>query len=91
MLLCRPDDAGVSEQTETLIGLYGFSPRQAELVSLLLAGNSLPMIAQHLGISQETARTHLRRVFAKTGVTSQIELVRMIASGPPGLSRSSVE
>ncbi|MGI9510301.1 MAG: helix-turn-helix transcriptional regulator [Geminicoccaceae bacterium] len=82
MLLFRADAPADPRRTATLMRLYDLSSRQAELVNLLMAGNSLPNIAQQLGISPETARTHLRRVFAKTGVTSQLELVKTIASGP---------
>ena len=91
MLIFRKDDARLGEQTEALKGIYGLSRRQAELVSLLLMGKSLPVIGRQLGISQETARTHLRRAFAKIGVTNQLDLVGLIASGPLGLSRSSAE
>ena len=35
--------------------------------------------AEMLGISQSTAKTHLKGVFRKTGVSKQSELVKLIA------------
>ena len=36
-------------------------------------------VAALLGLSQATVKTHLRQVFAKTGVARQAELVRLVA------------
>jgi DNA-binding CsgD family transcriptional regulator len=35
-------------------------------------------VAERLGISFATARTHLSRIFEKTGVHRQAELVRLV-------------
>jgi DNA-binding CsgD family transcriptional regulator len=64
------------------------SPREAELASLLAAGLSLEVSSKRLRISIETARHHLKSIFAKTGTHSQAELVRRILSGP-AVARSS--
>jgi len=39
-------------------------------------------LAEELGITPLTARTHLKRVFAKTGTTRQADLVSLLLSGP---------
>jgi DNA-binding CsgD family transcriptional regulator len=36
-------------------------------------------LAQELGMRYETARTHLRRIFEKTGTSRQTELVSLLA------------
>ena len=35
-----------------------------------------------MGISRETARTHLKHIFAKTGTQRQAELVGLVLGGP---------
>ena len=41
-----------------------------------------------LGIGETTARTHLKRIFAKTGTTKQVELIHLLrASSPPVAAR----
>jgi hypothetical protein len=37
-------------------------------------------LSQALGLSPNTVKTHLRKVFAKTGVGRQTELARLVAS-----------
>jgi len=58
--------------------LYGLSPAQAEVARRVVAGDEMPAIAEALGISLNTARTHLRRLFDKVGVRNQTALVRAL-------------
>jgi DNA-binding CsgD family transcriptional regulator len=39
-----------------------------------------------LGVSQATVKTHLKRIFGKTGTARQVDLVKLIAgfAGPFG-------
>jgi DNA-binding CsgD family transcriptional regulator len=56
------------------------SPRQREVAKLAAAGAHGGEIASMLGLSRETARTHLRPVYRKLGVTSRGELARVVGS-----------
>lgn len=58
--------------------LYGLSPAQAEVARRVVAGQELPAMATELGITLNTARTHLRRLFDKVGVRNQTALVRAL-------------
>lgn len=58
--------------------LYRLSPAQAEVARGVVAGEDLPKLAAALGISLNTARTHLRRLFDKVGVRNQTALVRAL-------------
>jgi DNA-binding CsgD family transcriptional regulator len=62
--------------------------REREVVDLLLRGNSAKAIARGLGISPETARNHLKRIYPKLGVASQAELFalffRALEQAEPG-------
>jgi DNA-binding CsgD family transcriptional regulator len=52
----------------------------------LLAGRSLAEAASELGITANTARSHLDRIFSKTAVTRQAELITLAARlAPPNL------
>ena len=62
--------------------LYGLTRAETSLVLALLSGLSLGDAAEALAITGNTARTHLKRVFAKTGVRRQSELSRVLVTGP---------
>jgi DNA-binding CsgD family transcriptional regulator len=49
------------------------------LVAVVEVGGSVPEIAPALGISEPTVKTHLRRLFEKTGAKRQADLVRLVA------------
>ncbi len=61
--------------------MYGLTPAEASIASRLASGATLRDIANHLGISIHTARTHLKRVLAKTDTHRQSELVRRLLLG----------
>ena len=55
--------------------LPGLTPREAEVVRLVGAGQRNADIARSLGIALPTVKTHLEHVFAKVGVRSRTALV----------------
>ena len=57
----------------------GLSPRETEVLKLLLANKRVPSIARLLGVSQHTVRNHLKSIFRKAGVHSQSELLDQVA------------
>jgi DNA-binding CsgD family transcriptional regulator len=57
---------------------YGLSPAEAGVASRLVGGMSLRQTAVALGIRDNTARSHLKRIFAKTGARRQSDLVRRV-------------
>lgn len=63
------------------ISAYDLSRSEVRLCDALLAGRTLPQTAEHLAISRNTAKTHLARIFDKTGVRSQNALLRLLAFG----------
>jgi len=54
------------------------SPRQREVARLLADGYSLVNVAAILGLSENTARTYVKRLYAKLGVCNRVELVRRL-------------
>jgi DNA-binding CsgD family transcriptional regulator len=57
---------------------YGLSPREEELVKLVVRGLSTTRISRTLFISEHTVNNHLRSVFEKVGVRSRGELVKRL-------------
>ncbi len=57
---------------------YGLSPREEELVKLVVRGLSTTRISRELFISEHTVQNHLRSVFEKVGVSSRGELVKRL-------------
>ncbi len=54
---------------------HGLSKREAEVLPLALKGRTGERIAAELFISKSTVDTHLRRIYAKTGVHGRQELI----------------
>lgn len=68
----RPPEAALRD-------VFGLTVAEARLAARLACGEALETIADDLRITKETARFHLKRVFAKTGVRRQAELVALFA------------
>ncbi len=58
--------------------LFGLTPAEARLTAALVAGKSVKEYTEEARVSLNTARTHLKSVFAKTGVKRQAALVREV-------------
>ncbi|MFN2563186.1 MAG: LuxR C-terminal-related transcriptional regulator [Jatrophihabitans sp.] len=61
-------------------GLNTLTTRELEVVARLLSGDRPPSIAEDLFLSQSTVRNHLGSVYAKLGVTSQQDLLKLLRS-----------
>jgi len=58
----------------------GLTPTEERMLALIVEGLDTIVAARRLGIAPTTARTHLQRLFAKTGTARQSELVRFVAT-----------
>ena len=58
--------------------LMGLTLAEARVAALIGSGLSPRLAAGRLGITEETTRTVLKRVFAKTGISRQSELVALL-------------
>ncbi|MCB1688381.1 MAG: helix-turn-helix transcriptional regulator [Halioglobus sp.] len=73
-------DPDLQESTsgQILGELFDLTPAEANLATLLARGLSLAQVSSAQTISQHTARAQLKSIFAKTGVSRQAELVRLV-------------
>jgi PAS domain S-box-containing protein len=62
--------------------LPALTPRQSEVLRLLEHGKSTEQIADHLSLSQETVRNHIRRLLSALGVHTRLEAVARARLGP---------
>ncbi|MGE3916554.1 MAG: helix-turn-helix transcriptional regulator [Hyphomicrobiaceae bacterium] len=60
--------------------LYDLTPAETRVLELIVEGRQPAEAAAHLGITLATVKTHLVRVFDKTGVNRQADLVRLVGS-----------
>jgi DNA-binding CsgD family transcriptional regulator len=57
---------------------FGLSAAETRVAAALLDGESVDRLADRLCISRNTARTHLRHLFAKTATARQADLIRVL-------------
>ena len=84
LLLARRRGREESHRTaDRAAGRFGLTAAERRLLAHLLEGLELKDAATCLGVARTTARTHLQRIFDKTGVRRQSELQRLMAAGHP--------
>ncbi|MBV9509414.1 MAG: hypothetical protein JO303_03925, partial [Caulobacteraceae bacterium] len=76
-------DRDVSAQVAILFGLSG---GQARLAVLLAGGYTLAEAAGTMGITEQSARTYSKQIYARTGVSRQGELIQRILTSVAMLS-----
>ena len=83
----------VSEQPQFAGGafakLYGLTPSELRISLEIAKGHSLQELSDILGVSSNTVKTHLKHVFAKTGVARQSDLARLILMSTPPVRRDA--
>ncbi|MGD9916108.1 MAG: helix-turn-helix transcriptional regulator [Rhizobiaceae bacterium] len=68
---------GAQTPVDAIATLYDFTPAESLIFASLCRGLSLEQTAETLGIARSTAKTHLLRVFEKTGCKRQAEIVAL--------------
>lgn len=66
--------------TQVFAALFGLTPGEGRVFDHIAAGRSVTQTAEALGVEGSTVKTHLLRLYDKTGVRRQAELVHMAAS-----------
>ena len=64
-----------SHRAESAKQHLGVTPREVQIIALIVAGYTNKDLAQKLGISENTAKHHLTNIFNKLGVSNRLELV----------------
>jgi DNA-binding CsgD family transcriptional regulator/PAS domain-containing protein len=64
----------------TFAKLYGITPAETRVATLLLQGRTLRDAAELVGVSVHTVRSQLKSILHKTGTSRQSELVKVLLS-----------
>ena len=77
-------------QEAAAVRLAGLTPRQRQIMELVLAGHPSKNIAADLGISQRTVENHRAAVMKKTGSHSLSALIRLALAADPSTAPQSL-
>ena len=75
----RKAELELPHPVEALAKRYGLTTGETRVLLAIVEIGGVPDVANMLGISQATVKTHLQHVFGKTSTTRQAELVKLIA------------
>lgn len=72
-----------SKQIAAVRESFGLSAREAEVAELIARGNTVAHIAELLFVSENTVRTHSKRIYVKLGIHKRQELIELVESFDP--------
>lgn len=71
----------VASSTSQVIGeTFKLTPTELRVLLAIVEVGGVSKVAEALGVADSTVKTHLGRVFEKTGTTRQAELVKLVAA-----------
>lgn len=73
----------ISKQAALLQQHYRLSERETEVMELIARGNTVARIAEDLVVTENTIRTHSKRIYAKLDIRKKQELLDLIESFDP--------
>ena len=73
-------EADLAQRCGSLAQQKGLSPRETDVLLLLARGYGSTHIANELGISENTVRTHVRHIYEKLGVGGREALIALVDS-----------
>jgi len=65
---------------EIIARCYKLTPMELRVLLAIVQVGGVPKVSDAIGISVATVRTHLSRLFAKTGTVRQADLVKLVAA-----------
>jgi len=69
----------VPSPQDAIAKLYKLTPMELRVLFAIVQVGGVPEVAAMMGSSSSTIRTHLRRLFSKTGTDRQADLVKLVA------------
>jgi DNA-binding CsgD family transcriptional regulator len=63
---------------EVIAKAYKLTPMELRVLLAIVEVGGVPEVAEALGIAETTVKTHLRRIYAKTGTARQASLVKLV-------------
>lgn len=75
----RFEQSGAANCATALFGQGGFTPRELDVVELLLRGKSNKVIASELKMQESTVKVHVRHIMKKLRVTNRTQAALLIS------------
>ncbi len=67
------------QPTPELARTFGLTPAEQRVLAAIANVGGVPETAETLGVAESTVKTHLQRLFEKTGTSRQADLVKLLA------------
>ena len=80
VVFARKAELELPHPVEVLATTYKLTPTEMRVLMMIVDVGGVAEVAQALGTAPSTVKTHLLRIFQKTGATRQVDLVKLIAS-----------
>jgi DNA-binding CsgD family transcriptional regulator/PAS domain-containing protein len=78
-LFVRKAALAMSSRPEAIGKIFKLTPTELRVLLAIVEVGGVPEVAAALGVADSTVRTHVNRLFAKTGATRQADLVKLVA------------
>jgi DNA-binding CsgD family transcriptional regulator len=78
-LFVRKAEVDTRSGGELIARIFDLTPAELRVLLAIADGGGVAEAAQTLGVAETTVKTHLHRVFAKTGTSRQADLVKLAA------------
>jgi DNA-binding CsgD family transcriptional regulator len=86
VFITRAEDKPVAD-LQAVADSFSLTPAEARVLEHLAGGATIAEVAQDLAISLNTAKTHLARIFSKTGAARQADLIALVHRLVPPIHR----
>jgi DNA-binding CsgD family transcriptional regulator len=86
MFVCKAA-MGSPSAPEVIGQTYSLTPMELRVLLAIVEVGGIPKVATALGVADSTIKTHVERLFEKTGVGRQADLVKLVAGFSTPLAR----
>lgn len=70
------DNNGINDNNASILELL--TEREKEIVDLLLKGRTYKLVAEELFLSENTVKTHIKKIYSKLNIQSKSELIKIL-------------
>jgi DNA-binding CsgD family transcriptional regulator/PAS domain-containing protein len=86
VFITQPTDSAARD-IHAVAASFNLTPAEARMLEHLAAGATFAEATKALGVSTNTGKTHLARIFSKTGVSRQTDLIALVDRVVPPIHR----
>jgi DNA-binding CsgD family transcriptional regulator len=79
-LFIRKAALAVASASEAIGSAFKLTPTELRVLLAIVEVGGIPEVAEAFGVADTTVRTHVSRLFEKTGAARQADLVKLVAS-----------